>query len=444
VSAAEVLTPRWYKLRYHREQARLWKATTRFRVVPAGRRSGKTELAKRYGVKAALTYTKSDNGWFVFAAPTHQQARRIFWDDLKLLVPKWAMAKRPAESTMGIKLINGVQINVMGMDAPERIEGRPLDWGCFDEYANMKPQVWTDNVRPALSTLGREGGAWFIGVPEGRNHYYDLARQAGSEEHEEWSLHHWTAADILDPKEIEAARAELDALTFQQEYEGSFLNFAGRAYYAFDASTHCEPFGYQPDRPLNLCFDFNVSPGIAVAVQELNYQGARKDLDERLTVVVGEVHIPRNSNTPAVCRKLIEMYGDHKHDVLVYGDATGGAAGTAKVAGSDWDLIRAHLKPVFKERLKFRVPRANPKERARVNAMNARLKSADGTIRMVVNAKAAPETVRDLEGVVVLEGGSGEIDKKADKAATHLTDALGYYVQAVHPTQKRVIVTSAI
>jgi hypothetical protein len=177
VSAAEVLTPRWYKLRYHREQARLWKATTRFRVVPAGRRSGKTELAKRYGVKAALTYTKSDNGWFVFAAPTHQQARRIFWDDLKLLVPKWAMAKRPAESTMGIKLINGVQINVMGMDAPERIEGRPLDWGCFDEYANMKPQVWTDNVRPALSTLGREGGAWFIGVPEGRNHYYDLARR---------------------------------------------------------------------------------------------------------------------------------------------------------------------------------------------------------------------------------------------------------------------------
>jgi hypothetical protein len=442
--SADQLTSRWYALRAHKEQSRLWKAQTRFRVVPSGRRSGKTEIAKRWGVREALRYTKADNGWFVFAAPTHQQARRIFWDDLKRLTPKWAQAKKPAESTMTITLINGAQISVLGMDSPERIEGRPLDWGCFDEYANMKRGVWTENVRPALSTVGREGGAWFIGVPEGRNHYYDLARQAGSGEHEDWSLHHWAAADILDPKEIAAARAELDPYTFQQEYEGSFLNFAGRAYYSFDAATHCEPMIYDPARPLALCFDFNVSPGIAVAVQELDYKGKRPEVDNRVTAIVGEVHIPRNSNTPAVCRKLVEKYGQHRHDVVVYGDATGGAAGTAKVAGSDWDLIRAHLKPVFKERLKFRVPRANPRERARVNAMNARLKAADGTIRLLVNPMTAKETVRDLEAVTVLEGGSGEIDKKADPGATHLTDALGYYVHAVHPTQKRVIVTSAV
>ena len=440
---SEALTPRWYPLKAHQEQSRLWRSNARFRVVPAGRRSGKTEIAKRFGVRKALTYTASDNGWFVFAAPTHAQARRIFWDDLKRLTPQWAMAKQPAESNMTITLRNGVQMSVSGMDAPERIEGRPIDFICCDEFGSMKERTWSENIRPALSTVGREGSAWFIGVPEGRNHYYKLAKQAMRNEHGDWSYHHWVSADILDPREVAAARAELDPLTFAQEYEASFVNYAGRAYYAFDEAQHCVPMEYDPTRPLFLCFDFNVSPGIAVAVQELNYSGSRTDIDKRVTAVVGEVHIPRNSNTPAVCNKLAEMYGQHRHDVLCYGDATGGAAGTAKVAGSDWDLIRATLKPVFKDRLKFRVPRANPKERSRVNAMNARLKSADGTIRLLVNPQTAPQTIIDLEGVTVLEGGSGEIDKKADPSLTHLTDALGYYVFAAHPTTKRVTVTSS-
>jgi len=35
----------------------------------------------------------------------------------------------------------------------------------------------------------------------------------------------------------------------------------------------------------------------------------------------------------------------------------------------------------------------------------------------------------------MLEGGSGEVDKKAGEAAglTHLSDALGYYVHEKHP-----------
>ena len=41
--------------------------------------------------------------------------------------------------------------------------------------------------------------------------------------------------------------------------------------------------------------------------------------------------------------------------------------------------------------------------------------------------------VKDIEGVRVLEGGSGEIDKKSDPKLTHLSDALGYYVVKKHP-----------
>jgi hypothetical protein len=432
-----LLTERWTQLKHHAEQSRLWRSETRFRVSPAGRRSGKTELAKRYGIQLAAQFTAAPDGWFVFAAPTHMQAKRIFWRDLKLMVPKRWLACRPSESELTLTLKNGSQITVLGMDVPERIEGRPLDWICLDEYANMKATVWEQNVRPALSTLGRPGGAWFTGVPEGRNHYYKLAMAAQSPKRPNWSYHHWLSADILDPSEIEEARRDLDELTFLQEYEASFVNFSGRAYYGFDRATHCATLSYNKQRPIAFCFDFNVAPAICVIVQESETGDC--------TNVIGEVYIPRNGNTVSVCHRLIQDWGDHEGDVLCYGDATGGARGTSQVRGSDWDIIRDELKMVFKERLLIRVPRANPLEKVRINAMNSRLKNAAGDIRLFVDFEAAPMLVVDLEGVILLEGGTGEIDKKADKSLTHLTDALGYYIQRVHsPLAKNITTTTAV
>ena len=404
--------------------------------MPAGRRSGKTELAKRFGVIRAMSYTASSDGWYVFAAPTHMQAKRIFWRDLKALVPKQFMRGRPSESELTIRLINGAEITVLGMDAPERIEGRALDWICCDEFANMKAEVWSENIRPALSTLGRSGSAWFIGVPEGRNHYYHMAMSAMEGKVPEWSYHAWPSADILDPAEIEAARRDLDELTFAQEFEASFVNFQGRAYHPFSREIHCRPLEYWPNRPLIFAFDFNVSPGVAVICQEQDDDG------DPYTAVIGEVYIPRHSNTPMVCRRLVKDWGHHKGDVHAYGDATGGAAGTAQVRGSDWDIIKQELRPAFGDRFKMRVPRSNPRERVRINALNARLMTADGKAHLRIDSDEAPMCVNDLEGCILKEGSNGELDKNHDPVLTHLTDALGYYIEKAHKPLAKIITRS--
>lgn len=429
------LTPRWTTLRAHPIQHRLWNSRARFRVVPAGRRSGKTELAKRYLILKALTFTSHPDGWFVLAAPIHKQARDIYWEDVKRLVPDWAIVSI-SETHMTIRLINGAEISVVGLDQPQRIEGRPLDGIVLDEFADMKPIVWTKHVRPALSTIGRPGWAWFIGVPEGRNHYYKLFTEAMADDTGTWEGFTWKSADLLDPAEIAAAKNDLDELTYQQEYEASFVNFEGRAYYPFDRLIHAkEQLRYNPNLPLIFCFDFNVKPGVAAVVQEQIYRGRMPNVErrDRFTAVIGEVWIPDNSNTPRVCRKLIHDWGDHEGDVLCYGDATGGSRGTAKVSGSDWDLIRANLRPVFGERVKFRYRRKNPKERPRINAVNTRLLTVDGTIRMLVDPKKAPHVVNDFEGVQLVEGGAGEIDGDHDKELTHISDAVGYYLEKRFP-----------
>jgi hypothetical protein len=443
-----VLDPRWTKLRPHPTQQQYLNSPHRFNTLPCGRRSGKTELAKRKVVKRALSATTPWTPRYFTGAPTRDQAKRIYWDDLKALC-RGITDGRPSETELMVRLINGAEIYVVGLDKPERIEGQPWDGGVLDEYANMKPHAWSANIRPALSD--RTGWCDLIGVPEGRNHYYELhiKAQALMQQHgdaSEWGAFQWISADILPASEIEAAKRDLDELTYKQEYEASFVNFEGRAYYPFDRSTHTAQLPYNPRAPLIFCFDFNVEPGTAAVCQEMTLPGQfERDPQGILllnrpitgTGVIGEVWIPRNSNTPAVCRKLIEVWGKHEGPVRCYGDASGGARGSAKVQGSDWDLIKAELRPTFGDRLSFKVPNANPPERSRVNAVNTRLQAGDGVIRLMVDPSKAPHVVKDLEGVTTLKGGSGELDKKADAQLTHISDGLGYYVVTEFPIVSR-------
>jgi hypothetical protein len=267
-----------------------------------------------------------------------------------------------------------------------------------------------------------------IGVPEGRGEYFDMYNYAISGEDPDWQGFHWVSADILPPEEIESARRTLDPLVFQQEMEASFVTFEGRAYYPFLRSSHCAPLQYNPRAPLIIALDFNVEPGVAAIMQEMVLPNGLEG-----TGVISEVHILRNSTTPAVCRRIVQDFGNHPGAVRIYGDATGGARGSARVLGSDWDLVKAELQPVFRDRLSFRIPNANPPERSRVNAVNSRLMSASGEIRMMVDPQRAPNVVRDLEGVRLLKGGSGEIDKRADPALSHISDAAGYYLVREFP-----------
>jgi hypothetical protein len=425
------LTPRYYPLRAIACQQDYARSNARFVVVPAGRRSGKTEHAKRRLVRRALRRWRvrhREEAFYFAGAPTRDQARRIWWEDLKALTKPWWRA-RPSETTLSIPLVTHSTIVVVGLDKPQRIEGTPWDGGVLDETADLHESVWKLHVRPALSD--RRGWCDFIGVPEGRNHYFALYTKARAAmlEHgaaSPWHAFTWFSSEVLDAAEVEAAREELDPLSFAQEYEASFVSFQGRAYHAYSEANLARLRQlYDPRAPLVFCLDFNVAPGVAVVLQVLRTAGP----DGRPTVAcLGEVYIPDHSNTAMVCAKLIQDWGAHEGLVELYGDATGGSRGTAKLAGSDWDIVKRELRAHYGSRVSLQVPEANPTERARVNAMNSLLCSTTGVRRLLVDPTACPQLVQDLEGVRVVPGGSGELDKKSDKTRTHITDALGYFV----------------
>ena len=224
------LPRRWTKLRPHLLQSAYFRSPCRFNVNPSGRRSGKTELAKRKLVRCAIRGTNFPRPQFGASAPTRDQAKRIYWQDLKDLSPPELVADI-SEGSMTITFKIGSELHVVGMDKPERVEGQPWDGFVLDEYGNMKADAWDEHLRPALSD--RKGWADFIGVPEGKqNHYYKLSEEARKEYAElglnaEWGYFHWPSADILDPAEIEAARRKMHPLVFEQEYGGAFVSFSG-------------------------------------------------------------------------------------------------------------------------------------------------------------------------------------------------------------------------
>ncbi len=430
------LTERWKPLRPHALQQEVWECSARFIMLACGRRSGKTELAKRKGVKKAMSYTRP-SGNFLFTAPTNEQARRLYWEDLNKLVPRWAMAGKPNETRQEIRLKTGTRLRIAGLDQPQRIEGEPIDWIVVDEYAETKETAWSINLRPALDTDGRPGQAWLIGVPRGRNHYYKLFKKALEPGRTDWAAFTWASDTVLPPQTVQAARDDLDSLTFRQEYQADWVYFEGRIYYEFQEETHAaERLRYDPDCPVVVALDFNVDPGTLGIWQDQFYKGDNPAVctNQRVSMKIGEVVIDADSNTRLACREFVKSPVGVAHRgniVIVCGDATGGARKTSGVDGTDWDLVRQELSPYYE--LNWRVPKANPAVRSRLNATNSRFRSDSGLIRCLIDPVACPRSVEDYEGVIGKPDGSGEIDKKKTPKLTHLSDGDGYFFAEIHP-----------
>jgi len=204
-------------------QKKVWADETRFRVVAAGRRCGKSRLAAWLLVVNGLQ-ANLPNSHVFYVAPTQGQARDIMW---KLLVELGAPVIRSSHiNNMQITLINGSTISLKGADRPDTMRGVSLKFLVLDEYADMKPEVFEEILRPALAD--QKGSCLFIGTPKGRNHFYDLYKYAelSGDDDETFSAWHFTSYDneTLDPNEIDVAKKSMSTHAFQQEFMASFKN----------------------------------------------------------------------------------------------------------------------------------------------------------------------------------------------------------------------------
>jgi phage terminase large subunit-like protein len=194
----------------------VWTDESRFKVIAAGRRTGKSRLAAWRLIVSAL---EADKGHVWYIAPTQQQARDIMWQQLlELGNPVIASSH---VNNMQLTLINGSVISLKGADRPETMRGVALKFVVLDEYADIKPTVFEQILRPALADL--KGQCVFIGTPKGRNHFYDLYK-LGKKDVKDWKSWHFTSFDnpLLDKEEIEIAKETMSTFAFRQEFMANF------------------------------------------------------------------------------------------------------------------------------------------------------------------------------------------------------------------------------
>lgn len=201
-------------------QKKVFEDKTRFKVIVAGRRCGKSRLS---AVALLVEGLKCPKGSAVmYVAPTQGQARQIIWDLLMDLGRDVISGSHV--NNMDITLINGAKIYVRGSDRPDTLRGVSLTFLVLDEVADIKAETWEKVLRAALSD--KKGKALFIGTPKGRNWFYDMYKLGLTEDDEDWKSWHFTTKDnpLIDPKEIDGAKKTLSSFAFKQEYEASFDN----------------------------------------------------------------------------------------------------------------------------------------------------------------------------------------------------------------------------
>jgi hypothetical protein len=202
----------------------------RFNVEVVHRRGGKTVVKIMRLIDAALRCDKPMPR-YGYVAPLLKQAKAIAWDYLKQFT-------RPIpgvvinESELFVELPNGARIRIFGADNPDSLRGLYFDGVVLDETADMKPEVWTTIILPAI--LDRGGWADFIGTPKGINLFSEMYFKALKDPDWYASLRTVYDTGALSEAEIELARSTMTEAQFRQEFLCDFTAGSSSALIAVD------------------------------------------------------------------------------------------------------------------------------------------------------------------------------------------------------------------
>ena len=224
----------------HKFQKQLHDDQSRYIVVTAGRRFGKSVFARMHCLLNAL----HDPGLYWIISPTYRQGKMIHWHELKKEVPPELISYKN-EQELSMHLTNGSRIELKGADNEDALRGVGLKGVVLDEAADQKPLVWEEIIRPTL--VDSKGWAIFIGTPKGFNWFYDLwlrGSKSSKTYDPQWSSYRFTSYDnpFLPDGEIDKAKSEATGAdkddTFSQEYMAEFKKFSGLIYKNFDRNIH--------------------------------------------------------------------------------------------------------------------------------------------------------------------------------------------------------------
>jgi hypothetical protein len=264
-------TPRDQFLPFHEREQR-WAA------IIAHRRAGKTVACIMDTVTIAVG-TDKRAARYAYIAPFYSQAKQAAWDYLKFYTRD--IAAKVSESELSVELLNGSRIRLYGADNPDALRGIYLDGVVMDEFADMRPTVWGEIIRPLLTD--RKGWAVFIGTPKGKNAFYELFQAAKDDP--DWFTLTLRASEtgIIPAEELADSRKVMTDSQYEQEFECSFDAAIVGSVYGKDIAKarnqgRIGRVPWEPAKLVNCSFDIGYGDSTAIWFWQV-YSGEARFID---------------------------------------------------------------------------------------------------------------------------------------------------------------------
>ena len=259
---------RWTVFRPHEVQYQLWRCAARFVGVPAGRRSGKTEIAKRRLVLALTQSQALARSALLLRRPYPRpgQADRLAGllgpDPRRLDRRRQTFSQRlPRDADHPHDLRLGA---ARGEPRPAAAAGRRR---LGRRRAGRVVGPAAEDLRPfhpprdfPTAAAGPGGSACPSGKASGTGEYRDFCERCLAGAYPDGQCFTWPSSDILPAAEVAHARETLDAKDFREQYEASWETAGGGIFHAFQPDYNVRPCPYRPERAIVVGSDFNVDP----------------------------------------------------------------------------------------------------------------------------------------------------------------------------------------
>lgn len=252
-----------------KELGRLCRAK-RFGVVVCHRRFGKTVLAVNMNQQTALTCTM-DRPRSAYIGPTYTQAKSTAWDYMQFYarpIPGTSFN----QSELRVDYPNSGQSRIFGSDNPDSLRGLYFDRATLDEFGLHPAKTFSEVVGPCL--VDRGGSALFLGTPNGKNQFYEIAQHAKDQEADgdpEWFYRVYKASEtgLLDPAYLAQAKKLMTADEYAQEFECSFEASVKGAIYAVELEAartagRITTVPVDPALPVDTDWDLGIGDAMAI------------------------------------------------------------------------------------------------------------------------------------------------------------------------------------
>ena len=269
---------------FQREVGRLCRAK-RFGVLVCHRRFGKTVLGVNINQQTALMCNKP-RPRVLYIGPTYTQAKSTAWDYIQYYarpIPGVTMN----QSELRVDFPNGGQSRIYGADNPDSLRGLYGDRATLDEFGLHPAKTFSEVVGPIL--VDRGGSALFLGTPNGKNQFYEMAQHAKAREaagDPQWFYREYRASHtgLLDPAYLSQARSMMTEDEYAQEFECSFEASVKGAIYAkemaaADAAKRITSVSYDPALPVDTDWDLGMGDAMTIWFSQSSRSGEVRLID---------------------------------------------------------------------------------------------------------------------------------------------------------------------